>query len=154
MRRFVSLLPYLPVLAAIGWFATRFRVVLGLFLIAHGLVHVLFVVPAPAQKPGELEWPFHLGRSWALSNAGLGEGAVRAIGLLLMIASIAGFALAGIALLVNLGWWSGSAIAAATASTVLLGLYFHPLLVLGLAINAFVLSVAGLRWPVLSYAEA
>ncbi|HEX6207033.1 MAG TPA: hypothetical protein VF058_01615 [Actinomycetota bacterium] len=148
MRRFVSLLPYLPVLAAIGWLATRFRVILGLFLIAHGLVHVLYVVPEPAQKAGGLEWPFHLDRSWALP--GLGEGTVRAIGLLLMIATIAGFALAGIAVLANLGWWTGASIAAAAASTALLGLYFHPLLVLGLAINVFVLSVAGFRWPALS----
>jgi hypothetical protein len=142
------------VLAAIGWLATRFRAPLGVFLVAHGLVHVLYVVPKPAQKPGDLEWPFHLDRSWALSNLGVGEGALRAIGIMIIIVTIAGFAVAGIAVLANLGWWTGAAIAAAAASTALLGLYFHPMLVLGLAINAFVLSVAGLRWPALSYAEA
>jgi hypothetical protein len=153
MRRFVSLLPYIAVLVAIAWLATRFRLVLGLFLIAHGLVHLLYVVPEPAQKSGDLEWPFHLERPWLLSSIGLEQGAVRSIGLVLMIGTTAGFAIAGIALLANLGWWSGAAIAGAVVSTALLALYFHPLLALGLAINAFVLSVAWLRWPALSYAE-
>ncbi|HEX6261806.1 MAG TPA: hypothetical protein VF097_03040 [Actinomycetota bacterium] len=152
MRRLASLLPYIPVLVGVGWLATRFRIVLGVFLIAHGLVHVMFVVPEPAREEGGLEWPFHLDRSWALS--GLGSGPARAIGILLMIATIAAFAVAGIALLADLGWWSGAAIAGAAASTALLGLYFHPMLVLGLAINAFVLTVAGLGWPTLSYSEA
>lgn len=151
MRRFVSLLPYLPVLVVVGWLATRFRIVLGVFLIAHGLVHLMYVIPEPDQKAGNLQWPFHLDRSWALSNLGLGQGAVRTVGLLLMIATIAGFALAGFALLASLGWWSAAAIVGAAFSTALLGLYFHPLLVLGLAINAFVLSVAGLGWPALGY---
>ncbi|HEX6329709.1 MAG TPA: hypothetical protein VF129_00260, partial [Actinomycetota bacterium] len=64
MRRLTSLLPYLPVLVVIGWLATRFRIVLALFLIAHGLVHVMFVVPEPDRSAGGLEWPFHKDHSW------------------------------------------------------------------------------------------
>lgn len=152
MRRYASLLPYLPVLIAIGWLATRFRVVLGLFLIAHGLVHVMYVVPEPTQEQGGLEWPFHLDRSWALS--GLGDDVARTVGILLMVLTIAAFAVAGVALLADLGWWSGAAIVAAAASSALLALFFHPMLVLGLAINLYVLSVAVLSWPALAYAEA
>lgn len=152
MRRYASLLPYLPVLIAIGWLTTRFRVVLGLFLVAHGLVHVMYVVPEPAREQGGLEWPFHLDRSWALS--GLGGDVVRSIGILLMVLTIAAFAVAGVALLADLGWWSEAAIVAAASSTALLALFFHPMLVLGLAINAYVLSVAVLSWPGLTYAGA
>lgn len=151
MQRFGSLLWYLPVLVAIGWLATRFRIVLALFLIAHGLVHILYVVPEPEQKAGGPEWPFHLDQTWALPSAG--SAAVRGLGILLLALTVAGFVLAGIALLANLGWWSGAAIAAAAASTALLGLFFHPLLVLGLAINVFVVSVAASIWPALTYAE-
>lgn len=74
----------------------------------HGLVHVLYVVPKPERSPGGTEWPFHLDRSWALSDVGLGEGALRATGIVLMV----------------------------------------------LTIGAFLLSVAVLKWPGLSYAGA
>ncbi len=152
MRRLTPLLPYIPVLLAAAWLGTRFRVVLGLFLVAHGLVHLMYVVPEPAQSPGGTEWPFHADRSWALSTVGLGTGALQATAVALMALTIAGFTVAGIALLANLGWWTGTAIAAAAASSALLALYLHPLLVLGLAINAFVLSVTVLEWPALGYA--
>lgn len=151
MRRLTSLLPYIPVLLVLAWLGLRFRVVLGLFLIAHGLVHVMYVVPEPAQTPGSLDCPFHADRSWALSGVGLGTGALQATAIALMGLTIAGFAVTGIALLANLGWWTGAAIVGAAASTVLV-LSLDALLVLGLLINALVLSVAVLRWPALSYA--
>lgn len=154
MRRLAPLLPYIPVLLAVAWLATRFRVVLGLILIAHGLVHLMYVVPKPARSPRGTEWPFHADRSWALSFVGLGTGALQTTAVALMAVTTAGFTVAGIALLANLGWWTGAAIAAAAASSALLVLYLHPLLVLGLAINAFVLSVTVLEWPALNYAGA
>ena len=109
--------------------------------------------PNPLRDPAASTDPFHLDRSWALSNVGLAPGTVWAIGLLLMVATISGFAVAGIALLADLRWWGGAAIAAAGTSTALLALYIDPLLVLGLAINTFVLSVAEFGWPALRYAS-
>jgi len=152
MGRYTSLLLYLPVLAVVGWMATRYQAALGLFLIAHGLVHILYVVPEPAQEPGATEWPFNLESSWLLSN--LGEGMVRNIGIALLVVTVVGFVVAGIALVADQGWWLGTAGVSVAASMLLLALFFHPLLVYGFAINAFMFSVAFLRWPATSFVGA
>jgi hypothetical protein len=55
------------------------------------------------------------------------------------------------ALLAGLGWWTGPAVVAAVASLVLLGLHPHPMLTLGICVDAFVLSAILLGWPALSH---
>jgi hypothetical protein len=42
-------------------------------------------------------------------------------------------------------------VACTVASLVLLALYLHPMLTLGIAVDAFVLSAIVLGWPALSY---
>jgi hypothetical protein len=64
-----------------------------------------------------------------------------------VVASVA----AAAGLLTGQGWWTGSAATSAAASVVLLGLYLHPLLVLGFIVDAFILSVVVLRWPTADY---
>ena len=147
MRRLTYLFPIVPAVAVILWLATRFRVVLGAFLIGHALIHLGYLSREPPQKPGAPPWPFHLDRSLALSGLGLGPGAVRAVGIVLVILTVGGFGAAGVAVLADQGWWAGPAVTAAIASAVLLSLYFDPMLVLGLAIDAFVLSIAAFGWP-------
>ena len=58
---------------------------------------------------------------------------------------------AAAALLAGQGWWTGPATASAVTSLMLLGLYLHPMLTLGIAVDAFILSAIILGWPVLSY---
>jgi hypothetical protein len=128
------------------------RVLFGLFLIAHGLIHAGFVTRAPATSPGGPEWPFVLERSWLSSGAGLDEGAVRLIGVALVVATVASFAGAGLAWLgfvVPAELWSALVVSGSVASLALLGAFFHPWLLLGLLIDLALISfVAAAGWSV------
>ena len=125
---------------AIGWW------LLGAFLVGHGLVHVMFVVPQPATRPATAneEYPFDIARSWPVT-AGLDAGLVRLIGVALIATIVVGFVLAGLAtidLLVPTGWWQGLVVGSTVASLVLLALAFRPGLILGVAIDAVLLWLA------------
>jgi hypothetical protein len=54
VRRLGPLSPLIPFLLLAFWLAGQSRVVLGVFLIGHELVQVMFVVPEPEAKPGGL----------------------------------------------------------------------------------------------------
>jgi hypothetical protein len=120
---------------------------LAAFLVGHGLVHTMYLIPTPAPAPAgaaRVDFPFVLGRSWLLSRLGVEAHPVRVVGLVLIGATVAGFTLAGLAtvgLLVPSDWWSGLVITASTASIALLGLFFQPGLILGLAIDGVLLAV-------------
>lgn len=118
---------------------TLVRVAVGLLLVAHGLVHLLFLVPA-ADDP---RYPFSLERSWVVP-----ESARRPVALVLMTAVVVGFLASGLALwgvpgLV--GVWSAITIAAAAASLVLLVAFWDRQLVIGVLISALLIAVALLR---------
>jgi hypothetical protein len=66
------LAPLAPALVTIMWLAVTFRIVMGLLLVGHGLIHTGFVSAVPPAKPGAPPWPFHLDRSWLLSRIGFG----------------------------------------------------------------------------------
>jgi hypothetical protein len=126
---------------------------LGGFLLAHGLIHVMFVAPAPASAgtDGGTPWPFDMARSWLVSGAHLDVGAVRVLGTVLVCAVVGAFILASLAtvdIVVPPAWWPALVAASAAASAVLLGLFFEPQLVLGLGIDAV------LVWVVLTSAWA
>lgn len=112
--------------------------VLGIAILAHGLVHGLYLVPPPeppASGKGP-RWPFDLGRSWLVALAGARRG--RRIGLALVLVVVAASALAAAATvgLLPAAAWPALVGVAATASLVLLLLAFDPQLVLGLGIDA------------------
>jgi hypothetical protein len=65
--------------------------------------------------------------------------------------TVAAAIVAAAALLAGQGWWAGPAVACAVTSLVLLGLYLHPMLTLGIAVDAFVLSAIVLGWPAVTY---
>lgn len=115
---------------------------IALFLAAHGLLHASYLTPAPAATPGGPEWPFHMSRSWAVTVVGIDAGIVRAIGVVLVVLVVIGFVLAGLSWLgwiVSSGWWAPLAGASAITSILLLALFFHPWIVLGIAIDAGIL---------------
>ena len=125
------------------------RLALTGFLLAHALIHASFLAPRPAPTPGGPEWPFVLERSWALSPLGVEAGMSRFVGLALVAATIAAYGLAAVALLGGLPVpiWAAGTIGGSIASIALLVLFFHPWLVLGLAIDAGLLvAVLLLDW--------
>lgn len=149
MNRLTSLLPIVPFLALALWFSTRSRVFFAVFLIGHALVHVMYFVPGPSADQNGLEWPFRLDSSWALS--GLPSETIRTLGAVLAILSIIGFLATGIGLLLDVGWWTGVAVVSAAISLVFIAAYVQPLILLGLVIDVFVLSMVLLRWPPASF---
>jgi hypothetical protein len=147
VRTVRGLLPLLVAVIAVLWLGTRFRVVMGLFLIGHGLVHAMFVFPEPQRKPDAQEWPFRLDRSWILSRLGLGSPALRPVGIVLVAVCVVGLAAGGIGLLLDTGWWELITVVGTVSSLLLLSLYFQISLVLGLLIDAFLLTLLLLGWP-------
>ncbi len=122
------------------------RLLIIAFLMAHGAIHTGFISPQPATTPGAPPWPFDLGRSWALSSLGVAPDTLRLLGLALFVVTLGGFALAAVATLGVLpsGTWEAAISVGSVASLVLLALFFHPWLVVGIALDL------GLLWVVLA----
>ena len=111
------------------------RIFLGILLIAHGLVHLLWF--APNDDPRR---PFRLDRSWLMS-----EGTRKPVAVALVALIVAGFALLGLAVwgvpgLVSI--WPALAIAAAVVSLAALVLFWDRQLVWGVAIDVAIIAVA------------
>jgi hypothetical protein len=124
------------------------RLLFASFLLAHGAVHAGFVSPRPVPAPGTPPWPFELGRSWLLSPIVPDPGVVRVLGLALVAVTLAGFSLAAMASLGLLppGLWAPSVAIGAAGSLALLVLFFHPWLLLGVAIDLGLLWAVLVRW--------
>ncbi|MBL8159266.1 hypothetical protein JNJ66_02310 [Candidatus Saccharibacteria bacterium] len=108
---------------------------IGIFLIAHGLIHASYLTP----KPDDPNYPFDYTKGWFAQLAG---GLAGPLGLALTLIVVTSFVLAGLGVLSVPGlggMWKLAATVGAVASTVLLVLYWHPWLVLGLVINAVLL---------------
>ncbi|HLO34957.1 MAG TPA: hypothetical protein VK194_02705 [Candidatus Deferrimicrobium sp.] len=152
MKTFGGVLPWAVVLAAIGaaiwWLLSREvaagRWLLAAVLIGHGVVHVLFAVPAPAATAGSPDWPFDMARSWVVTGAGVDLNAIRVVGVALIAIVVAGFglsALSTVGVVVPPGWWRATVVVSSVASAIMLILFFEPQLVLGLGIDAVLLGV-------------
>ena len=116
------------------------RIAAGLFLIAHGLVHLLYVV---TPKEGDASFPFTLKESWLVP-----EAVRRPTGLFLMAATVAVFALLGLAVwgVPGLsGAWPVIAIVAATLSIVLLVAFWNSHLFVGIGIDVALIALAVTR---------
>jgi hypothetical protein len=111
------------------------RVVIGFLLLAHGLVHLLYLAPGVPE--------FSLDRSWLVPGP-----LARAVGLGLVAATVAAFAL--VALVVWGVPWpaAGRPVVAAVAgllSAVLLVLFWDVRLVFGLAIDVALVAIVVAR---------
>jgi hypothetical protein len=103
------------------------RILLGGLVIAHGLVTAaIWVSPA---RDGE---PFRATRSWVLGEA-------RSLAVALALAAALGFVLAGTGFLAHQAWWGVFGVGAGAVALVLMGLYFNPWLLAGIAISGGVL---------------
>jgi hypothetical protein len=122
------------------------NIILGIFLGLHGLIHLGYVTPAPADP----KYPFRLNQSWLISRVGLSEQSVRLLGILLSIITVIGFTLSGLAslgILVPQAWWGSLTVLGAAASLLLLVLFWHRWLVIGVLIDVALLAgVLFLNW--------
>jgi hypothetical protein len=120
------------------------KVFLAVFLFLHGAMHISYLSPRPPATPGSPSWPFVLERSWVLTPVGLSPDLTRSLGLVLVIVIVAAFsvAAAGVLGIVPGDLWPASIAAGSIASLALLVLFFHPWLVLGVAIDVALMAVA------------
>lgn len=129
------------------------KIIIGLFLIAHGLVHVgLAAAPDPNEsesKPGAFFTAPQ--RSWLLPQLGLKPAAIRRIGILLVVFTTLGFVLAGLGVFGVPGLaelWRTSAVVSAVLSLLLLLLFWHPWIILGVLIDVgIIFSLVWADWP-------
>ena len=129
------------------------KIIIGLFLIAHGLVHVgLAAAPDPKEsesKPGAFFTAPQ--RSWLLPQLGLKPAAIRWIGILLVVFTTLGFVLAGLGVFGVPGLaelWRTIAVVSAVLSLLLLLLFWHPWIILGVLIDVgIIFSLVWADWP-------
>jgi hypothetical protein len=156
MRTVRELAPLGIVLAFVGtgtWYLLEQGVGAGAWLlagllVAHGFIHVMFLVPTPAAAGGTARgpsWPFDLDRSWLVRSHAVDRTLVRTLGTLLIgwtcsAALLAASATVGV--VVPVSWWPTLVLATAAASTLLLALDWSPGLSLGLAIDLALMWLA------------
>ena len=130
-----------------------FKIFIGVFLIAHGLVHAaLAVAPNPADpdaKPGAFFTASE--RSWLLPQFGLNDSTIRWIGITLVTLSTLGFVLAGLGVFGEPGLvdiWRTAAMISACVSLLLLVLFWHRWLPVGVLIDVGILiALLWAKWP-------
>jgi hypothetical protein len=156
VKTVTGILPWAVLLVLVGgvvWWLLSREIAAGPWLLAailigHGVVHVMFAVPAPEASAGGAEWPFDMSRSWAITGAGLNGNLVRIVGVVIMALVVVGFSLAALSsvgIIVPSGWWQPIVAMSAVASAILLVLFFVPQLVLGLGMDAALLWVVAAR---------
>ncbi len=117
------------------------KFLLAAFLAAHGLIHLSYLSPAPPRTAGGPEWPFDVTHSWLVTAIGMDAAAMRPLATALVIVTTV--ALLGAAA-VAMGWlsstlWLPLLVAGTIGSLVTLAIFFHPWLVLGIAIDLVLL---------------
>jgi uncharacterized membrane protein YphA (DoxX/SURF4 family) len=133
------------------------RVAFGLFIVLHGLVHLLYFGHARRLfelQPG-MAWP---DGSWAFAKV-LGEDATRTVASIAMIVAAVAFLAGGAAVLLKGGWWRPALVGAAGFASVVFVLLWDGQFQnlddkggIGLLINvAILVAVLILRWPDLDF---
>lgn len=129
--------------------ASWLRIVLALVVGAHGLGHILFLLPLL----GIADWGQST-RSWLLGSGGLAKG----LGSVLWIAATVGFVAVAIGIYGENSWWRAVAIASSVASVLGLILYWSsPVSSPVLSAFVFNMLVLGslfvLNWPPVTQAS-
>jgi hypothetical protein len=99
------------------------RIVFGVFLLLHGLVHLLYLGQAARQfelQPG-MTWP---DGSWAFSRL-LGDNRTRMLAGICCILAAAGFVIGGVVVLSGQSWWQTPVVASAGFSAVIYILFWN-----------------------------
>jgi len=125
------------------------RFILTAFLLGHAAIHLGYVSPRPPAAAGGPPWPFKLDSSWVSTALGLDVQLMRVAGGGLVAATLGGFVLAALAAIGVLpaGVWAGATAFGAIASICLLLLFFHPWLLVGVAIDICLLwAIVAAHW--------
>jgi hypothetical protein len=93
-----------------------FRILLGIFIILHGLVHLWYFTLSQRLVPFEPEMGW-TGRSWLLTGI-LGDNTARTIASVLFVLATFGFVAGGVGYLADLAWWRTVLIVSAVLSAV------------------------------------
>ena len=129
------------------------RIVFGIFVVLHGLVHLLYFGQSARYfelQPG-MVWP---DSSWAVSGL-LGNQAARKLASVLLVLAAMGFVVGGTGVLIQRAWWRPVIVGVATFSTVIYVLFWdgalqklHDKGAIGILINVAILAaVLVFRWP-------
>ena len=133
------------------------RLVVAGLLLAHAAIHVAFIAPPPAATADGPAWPFTTHDSWLFSRLGVGANEAHLVALALVAVTLAGFAFAAlVAVGIAPSWlWTPAVVTGAVASLAMLIAFFHPWLVLGVAIDVVLLwaSLAASWAPAAGLAE-
>jgi hypothetical protein len=129
------------------------KILIALFLIAHGLVHAGIaagpIPDDPDSKPGAFFTSPE--RSWLLPKVGLSAAATKWIGLILVALATLGFVLAGLGVFGVPGLdeiWRTLAVVSAVMSLLLLILFWHLWLIAGVLLDIGILiALLWLEWP-------
>jgi hypothetical protein len=133
------------------------RFLFGVFIVLHGLVHLLYSAHSRrlVQLGSELAWP---DGSWAFSRL-LGSDATRLLASVLYVLAAIGFVAGGAGVLVGQAWWRTVIVASAAFSAAIVVLFWdgkRRMMVekglLALLINiAILVAVLVLQWPQLGF---
>lgn len=119
--------------------AFAIRAVVGLLLIAHGLVHLLYLAP----EADDRTYPFTLRESWLVP-----EPSRRPVALALIVATVAAFVVLGLAVW-GVPWlstvWPVIGVIAAAASLTLLIAFWDIQLITAVVIDLGIIGLAVLR---------
>jgi hypothetical protein len=117
------------------------RVLIAGLLLAHAAIHVAFIAPPPPATAGGPAWPFTTDDSWLLTRVGVDADTSRLLAGALFAVTMAAFALAAVVAIgiAPAGLWLPAATIGALGSLALLVAFFHPWLVVGLAIDVVLL---------------
>jgi hypothetical protein len=129
------------------------KFVVGVFMVLHGLVHLLYFGQARRLfevQPG-LVWP---DGSWAFSKL-LGEGATRWLASIACVVAAIGFVAGGIGIFVGQAWWRPLVVGSAAFSAAIFVLFWDGGLqrldakgAIAILINvAILVAVLIFRWP-------
>jgi hypothetical protein len=130
-----------------------FRIILGVFMVLHGLVHLLYLGQSARYfelQPG-LVWP---DGSWAFSGL-LGDQATRVLASIALVLAAIGFVAGGAGIFLRQIWWRPVVVAVATFSAIIYFLLWDGALRnlddkgwIGILINAAILAVVLIvQWP-------
>jgi hypothetical protein len=116
------------------------QIVVGVFLIAHGLVHWVYAAPQP-NMPGAEPWSF-LTQRWLVTRTGLDQMTALKLGIALISLVTIGFGVSGIGLLTSQDWWRLAAIASSAVSLLLLALFWYKWMIAGPILNTGIILLA------------
>jgi hypothetical protein len=129
------------------------RIVVGIFMVLHGLVHLLYFGQARRffEMQEGLQWP---DSSWAFSRL-LGQDATRWLAAIACVLAALGFVAGGLAIFAGWTWWRPVVIGSAAFSTAIWILFWNGMLqrlseqgLIAILINAAILvALLVFGWP-------